>query len=145
MMGEAVVVRGLNIVTSDGSQRLVEDACFDVALGEILGLVGESGSGKTTLGLALLHHCRRGLRIDVGTIRVGGRDLRAEGPEGLRQLRGRLVCYVPQDPATSLNPALRVGTQLAECLGPKALRNPATLMDLLTAAQLPATPQLLLA
>ena len=91
MTQEAVAVRGLNIVTSDGRQRLVEDASFDVAPGEILGIVGESGSGKTTLGLALLHHCRRGLRIDVGTIRVGGRDLHAEGPEGLRQLRGRAV------------------------------------------------------
>jgi peptide/nickel transport system ATP-binding protein len=143
MIEEAVVVRGLDIVTSDGRQRLIEDASFDVAPGEILGIVGESGSGKTTLGLALLHHCRRGLRIDVGTIRVGGRNLHAESPEGLRQLRGRLVCYVPQDPATALNPALRVGTQLAECLEPQGLRNAATLQELLTAVKLPANPKFL--
>ncbi len=143
MTEEAVVVRGLNIVTADGRQRLVEDASFDVAAGEILGLVGESGSGKTTLGLALLHHCRRDLRIDVGTIRVGGRDLCAEGPVGLRQLRGRLVCYVPQDPAAALNPALRIGAQLAECLEPQGRRNTATLLDLLTAVRLPASPKFL--
>jgi peptide/nickel transport system ATP-binding protein len=143
MIEEAVVVRGLDIVTSDGRQRLIEAASFDVAPGEILGIVGESGSGKTTLGLALLHHCRRGLRIDSGTIRVGGRDLHAQSPEGLRQLRGRLVCYVPQDPATALNPALRVGTQLAECFEPQGRRNAATLQELLTAVKLPANPKFL--
>jgi peptide/nickel transport system ATP-binding protein len=143
MSEPAVAVRGLNIVTVDGRQRLVEDASFDVAPGEILGIVGESGSGKTTLGLALLHHCRRGLRISAGAIRVGGRDLVAESEEGLRRLRGRLVCYVPQDPATALNPALRIGTQLAECLEPQDRRNAATILDLLAAVKLPANPKFL--
>jgi peptide/nickel transport system ATP-binding protein len=143
MMEEAVIVRGLDIVTSDGRRRLVEDASFDVASGEILGIVGESGSGKTTLGLALLHHCRRGLRIEAGTIRVGGKDLHAQSPKGLRQLRGRLICYVPQDPATALNPALRIGTQLTECLGPQGMRDPATLPELLNAVKLPANPKFL--
>jgi peptide/nickel transport system ATP-binding protein len=143
MTEAAVSVRGLSIVTADGRQRLIEDASFDVAPGEILGIVGESGSGKTTLGLALLHHCRRGLEIGGGSIRVSGRDLRAEDAKGLRQLRGRLVCYVPQDPATALNPALRIGTQLAECLDPEARRDPATLMELLAAVKLPPDPKFL--
>jgi peptide/nickel transport system ATP-binding protein len=133
----AVIVRGLRVTTADGRRCLVDDASLELASGEVLGIVGESGSGKTTLGLALLHHCRRGLRIGGGTIRIAGRDLSAAMPEELRRLRGRLVCYVPQDPASALNPALRIGTQLAECLEPRGRRDPAKLLDLLRAVKLP--------
>ncbi|MGA2397952.1 MAG: ABC transporter ATP-binding protein [Steroidobacteraceae bacterium] len=133
----AVVVRGLCVTTADGRRCLVDDASLELEPGEVLGIVGESGSGKTTLGLALLHHCRRGLCIGRGTIRVAGRDLGTAAPEELRQLRGRLVCYVPQDPASALNPALRIGTQLAECLEPRARRDRTQLLDLLSAVKLP--------
>jgi peptide/nickel transport system ATP-binding protein len=138
MKQRAVVVRGLRILTADG-RCLVDDGCLDLAAGEVLGVVGESGSGKTTLGLALLNHCRRGLHIGAGTVRIGGRDLCTEPAERLRQVRGRVVCYVPQDPASALNPALRIRTQLAECLPPER-REPAVLLDLLTGVKLPADP-----
>ena len=90
---------------------------FEIAPGEVLGVVGESGSGKTTVGLALLGHARRGLRIAGGSVLLGDLDI-------LDARRGRssggcaasLVSYVPQDPASSLNPALRIGTQLREVL-----------------------------
>ncbi|MEA3152024.1 MAG: peptide/nickel transport system ATP-binding protein ddpF, partial [Gammaproteobacteria bacterium] len=140
-MTAPIVVTGLGIVTA-GGQRVVEDASLTVAAGEILGIVGESGSGKTTLGLALLHHCRRGLRVGAGSIRINDRDLHAESAEGLRQLRGRVVCYVPQDPATALNPALRIGTQLRECLEP-ADATQDRLLELLAAVKLPAKPAFL--
>jgi peptide/nickel transport system ATP-binding protein len=133
----AVIVQGLCVITADGRRCLVDDASLELEPGEVLGIVGESGSGKTTLGLALLHHCRRGLRIGGGTIRVAGRDLGTAAPEELRKLRGRLVCYVPQDPASALNPALRIGTQLAECLEPRARRDRTRLLDLLSAVKLP--------
>jgi len=136
MTGKAVVVQGLRIVTTDGRRCLVDDGCLELASGEVLGVVGESGSGKTTLGLALLHHCRRGLRIDGGTVRIDGRNLCTEPAAGLRQVRGRVVCYVPQDPASALNPALKVGTQLGECM-PRERRDPAALLELLTAVKLP--------
>ena len=80
------------------------------------GVVGESGSGKTTVGLALLGHARRGLRIAGGSVLLGDRDILALDEEQLRRLRGSLVSYVPQDPASSLNPALRIGLQLREVL-----------------------------
>ena len=133
----AVVVRGLCVTTADGRRCLVDDASLELEPGEVLGIVGESGSGKTTLGLALLHHCRRGLCIGRGTIRVAGRDLGTAAPEELRQLRGHLVCYVPQDPASALNPALRIGTQLAECLEPRARLDRTRLLELLSAVKLP--------
>jgi peptide/nickel transport system ATP-binding protein len=112
----AVSVRDLQIVTTSGRVPVIIDVSFDIAPGEVLGVVGESGSGKTTVGLSLLGHARRGLRIDGGTIMLGDQDILSLGDEELRQLRGALVSYVPQDPASSLNPALRIGLQLREVL-----------------------------
>ncbi len=113
--GPAVTVRDLEISTTNGTV-VVHDVSFEIAPGEVLGVVGESGSGKTTIGLSLLGHARRGLEITDGTILLGDQDIRAMGDSELRRLRGSLVSYVPQDPASSLNPALRIGTQLREVL-----------------------------
>lgn len=139
----AVRVDGLRIVTANLSHRLLDDISFDIASGEVLGVVGESGSGKTTLGLALLHHCRHGLAFGAGVIRVDGKNLCAESTAGLRRARGRLVCYVPQDPASALNPALRVGTQLAECFESRVRGGNADLLELLAAVKLPPHPEFL--
>ncbi len=111
----AVSVRDLQIETTTGVP-VVMDVSFEIAPGEVLGVVGESGSGKTTVGLSLLGHARRGLRIAGGTVMLGDRDILTLGDEELRRLRGSLVSYVPQDPASSLNPALRIGVQLHEVL-----------------------------
>lgn len=113
--GAAVTVRDLLICTTSGTP-VVTDVSFEIAPGEVLGLVGESGSGKTTVGLSLLGHARRGLRIAGGTIMLGDEDILTLGDEQLRRLRGSRVSYVPQDPASSLNPALRIGLQLREVL-----------------------------
>jgi peptide/nickel transport system ATP-binding protein len=142
MSEEAVVVANLRITTADERRCLVDEAAFELAAGEVLGVVGESGSSKTTLGLALLHHCRRGLRIDAGSVRIKGQDLCTAAPAALRELRGHLVCYVPQDPASALNPALRIGTQLAECLPPDR-RTQDALLELLSAVKLPRHPDFL--
>jgi peptide/nickel transport system ATP-binding protein len=112
----AVDVRDLQVVIESTGTPVVSDVSFGIGAGEILGVVGESGSGKTTVGLALLGHARRGLRIAGGSVLLGGRDILALGEEQLRRLRGSLVSYVPQDPASSLNPALRIGIQLREVI-----------------------------
>src|SRR5689334_7695940 len=111
----AVTVRNLRIETTRGV-AVVPDASFEIAPGEVLGVVGESGSGKTTVGLSLLGHARRGLRIAGGTVLLGDNDILKMNDAQLRRLRGSLVSYVPQDPASSLNPALRIGVQLREVL-----------------------------
>jgi peptide/nickel transport system ATP-binding protein len=111
----AVTVRDLRIATTSGVE-VVHGVSFEIKPGEVLGVVGESGSGKTTVGLSLLGHARRGLEITGGTILLGEQDIRAMNDGQLRRLRGSLVSYVPQDPASSLNPALRIGTQLREVL-----------------------------
>jgi peptide/nickel transport system ATP-binding protein len=112
----AVVVENLEIQIAATGTPVVSEVSFAIARGEILGVVGESGSGKTTVGLALLGHARRGLRIAGGSVLLGDQDILTLGKEQLRRLRGSLVSYVPQDPASSLNPALRIGTQLREVI-----------------------------
>ncbi len=114
---EAVVrVTGLRVEIAASGTDIIDEVSFSIRAGEVLGLVGESGSGKTTVGLALLGHARRGARIAGGAITVDGRDILGASPRGLRDLRGSLVAYIPQDPGTALNPALRLGEQLEEML-----------------------------
>ena len=109
-------------------------------LARFLAWSASRGSGKTTLGLALLHHCRRGLRIGEGSVRIGGVDLAGLPLTQLRRLWGHLVCYVPQDPGTAMNPALRIRTQLAECLGTPSKVDDEALVSLLEEVRLPTTP-----
>jgi peptide/nickel transport system ATP-binding protein len=109
-------VESLRIEVEATGVDIVDEVSFHIEAGEVLGLVGESGSGKTTVGLALLGHTRRGATIAGGEIRVDGRNVLAYSTRELRALRGRTVSYVPQDPSSSLNPALRIGTQLEEVL-----------------------------
>jgi peptide/nickel transport system ATP-binding protein len=112
----AVSVQDLTIEVAATGTPVVSGVSFEIARGEILGVVGESGSGKTTVGLALLGHARRGLRISGGSVLLGDDDVLALDDEPRRKLRGSVVSYVPQDPASSLNPALRIGIQLREVL-----------------------------
>jgi peptide/nickel transport system ATP-binding protein len=111
-----IVVEGLRVGLRGSPYDIVSDISFQIAPGEVLGVVGESGSGKTTVGLALLGHTRRGAEIRGGSVRLGDTDVLRLGPDERRRLRGRVISYVPQDPAAALNPALRIGTQLREML-----------------------------
>jgi peptide/nickel transport system ATP-binding protein len=112
----ALVVSGLRVSLRGTDTDIIDDISFSIQPGEVLGLVGESGSGKTTAGLAILGHTRRGAEISAGSIVVGDRDILSLGISERRRIRGSVVSYVPQDPAASLNPALRIGTQLMEVL-----------------------------
>ncbi|MFY0732054.1 dipeptide ABC transporter ATP-binding protein [Pseudomonas sp. NFX15] len=109
-------VRDLRVELSEQIDVL-SGVTFSLEAGEILGLVGESGSGKTTLATALLAHARRGARIVGGDVEVSGQSLLTLEGEDLRRARGSLIGYVAQDPATALNPALRIGSLLRETLG----------------------------
>jgi len=113
----ALEVVDLRVEIDHGNHEdIVDGISFRVAAGEVLGLVGESGSGKTTVGLAVLGHTRRGARVARGEVRIEGRDILPLPALERQHLRGKLVSYVPQDPASSLNPALKIETQLDETL-----------------------------
>jgi peptide/nickel transport system ATP-binding protein len=105
-------VDGLRVVLDRGPE-VVDDISFELHAGEVLALVGESGSGKTTVGTALLAHTRRGARTAAGSVEIDGIEL---FKTAVQKLRGSTVAYIPQDPAASLNPALRVGAQIREVL-----------------------------
>jgi peptide/nickel transport system ATP-binding protein len=111
-----VDVDRLRVRLAGSTVDVVDDVSFQVRAGELMGLVGESGSGKTTVALALLGHTRRGLEVAGGTVLVGGTEMVTATKQQLRQLRGAEVAYVPQDPASALNPVLKVGTQLIEVM-----------------------------
>jgi peptide/nickel transport system ATP-binding protein len=116
MSATAVEVRDLRIDLIGRDADVVDEISIAIKPGEVLGLVGESGSGKTTVGMALLGHVRRGGRVGGGAVIIDGRDLSELDAAGLRGLRGGTAAYIPQDPGTSLNPALRLRTQLSEML-----------------------------
>ena len=98
-----------------GIARAVDGVSFTVARGETVALVGESGSGKSVTALALLRLIDPPGRIEPGSvIRFEGLDLLALDEEPMRQLRGRRIAMVFQEPMTALNPVFRVGDQVAE-------------------------------
>jgi peptide/nickel transport system ATP-binding protein len=109
-------VDGLEVVYHTRERRLaaLHDISFRLSAGEILGIVGESGCGKSTLSAALMRLLPPNGDITAGSIRFQGEDVRALEPEELRDLRGRGLAMIFQDPLTSLNPTFRVGTQLVD-------------------------------
>jgi peptide/nickel transport system ATP-binding protein len=116
-LGEVTLtVEGLHIVLDPSGIDIDDEVNLQIRAGEVLGLVGESASGKTTAATSLLDYQRRGARIEGGQIEIDGKDVLAMGPAELRRIRGGQISYVPQDSSASLNPALRIGTQLLEIL-----------------------------
>jgi peptide/nickel transport system ATP-binding protein len=137
----ALAVRGLTVELASGGP-IVDGVSLDVRAGEVLGLVGESGSGKTTTALALLGYARPGARVASGEVRVAGEVLPSGDERVARRLRGKLVAYVPQDPANALNPALRIGSAIQDMLDAhRADAVEATVADALRAVELPVTPE----
>ncbi|WP_169253036.1 ABC transporter ATP-binding protein [Brevibacterium sp. 'Marine'] len=120
---EKIVLRvsDLRVLTNAGDE-ILHGVDFALSRGEILGLVGESGSGKTTAGLACMGHFREGLKFGSGSVSIWPRGDASHLEVGdldevaLRDLRGSRIAYIPQDPALSLNPAMRVGEQIREVL-----------------------------
>lgn len=97
-----------------GKPGALHDVVLEIASGEILGLVGESGCGKSTLSLALLGLLSLKGGKTRGEIQFDGRNLVSLHERDLQRLRGKDLALVLQSPMSSLNPALRIGTQLGE-------------------------------
>ncbi len=100
--------------TRDGIVRAVDGVSFEVAPGEILGLVGESGSGKSITGFSIIGLLDQPGHIANGRVLFKGEDIAQAKPARLRQLRGKSIAMIFQDPMMTLNPVLRVDTQMIE-------------------------------
>lgn len=109
-------VRGLTVTANNanGPVRLVKGVTFGIDRGEIVGLVGESGSGKTMTALAVAQLLQRNLKVQADDLVFNGKDYaRTPRKSDLVMLRERLA-VIFQDPVSSFNPLLRIGTQLEE-------------------------------
>jgi oligopeptide transport system ATP-binding protein len=113
-----LAVEGLRVQfwTDRGTVYAVNGISFEVNRGDTLGIVGESGCGKSVTALALLGILPRAGRVTSGTARFEGRDLLQLPDRDLRQIRGKDIAMVFQDPMTSLNPVLTIGRQLREAI-----------------------------
>jgi len=111
-------VRDLNthFFTDDGEVKAVRGVSFNVQPGETVGIVGESGCGKSVTAMSLLGLVQRPGRVVHGEIIFKGQDLLKLNKKELRNIRGRDIAMIFQDPLSSLNPVLRIGFQINEAM-----------------------------
>jgi peptide/nickel transport system ATP-binding protein len=140
----------VSVGTDEGEARILDRADLTLMPGSIHGVVGESGCGKSTLIRAILGILPKRGRATGGVIRLGVRSLLELPAETLqKEVRGRAIGFVPQDPFQALNPVFRVGTQLLETVrtagDDKASRasKRAQIISLLKAVQLPDAERVL--
>ena len=102
--------------TQDGIVKAVDGVSLSIRHGETLGVVGESGCGKSITALSIMRLIERPGRVVSGSIRLGDRDLLALSDDEMRDVRGKTVAMIFQEPMTSLNPVFTCGSQIAEAV-----------------------------
>ncbi|MGJ4950893.1 ABC transporter ATP-binding protein [Bradyrhizobium sp. HKCCYLS20291] len=105
-----------NLHVAIGAANVLRGVSLRVEAGEVRGLVGESGAGKSMVGRTIFGLLPAKARITAGRVQFEGRDLLAMPDKARRDLLGRRIALIPQDPMTSLNPVRRIGTQMAAVL-----------------------------
>ena len=116
-MSELLKIEGLTVTpVAAPAKLLVNDVSFSLASGKTTCIVGESGSGKSLTALSIMGLLSKQLQRTQGRVIFQGQDLAALDNEQLRQIRGRKIGMIFQEPMTSLNPVLKVGYQIGESL-----------------------------
>jgi oligopeptide/dipeptide ABC transporter ATP-binding protein len=106
-----------HFVLRRGIVKAVDGVSFDLRRGEVLGLVGESGCGKSLTALSIMRLLPKGgARTVGGEVRLGGENILAYTSRQMREIRGRRISMILQDPQTSLNPVFTIGEQLREAI-----------------------------
>ena len=106
----------VTFVRRDRDLPVVKHVSLQIGAAQTYGLVGESGCGKTTMALALMRYLAGNGRVDSGSITFDGENMLAMSEDRLREVRGTKLGMVYQDPATALNPSIRVGDQMTEVI-----------------------------
>ena len=117
-MSATLEVRNLrtHFFTRAGVVKAVDDVSFSVERGQVLGLVGESGSGKSVTGFSIIGLIDPPGRLAGGSILYQGEDLAKLSERDMRHLRGNRIAMIFQDPMMTLNPVLRIDTQMTEAV-----------------------------
>jgi oligopeptide/dipeptide ABC transporter ATP-binding protein len=118
MTDRLLEVKGLKVrfATEDGIVRAVDGVDFELARGKVLGIVGESGSGKSVTALTVLGLTRGPNAAFDGEVLYKGQDLLTMSESRLRDVRGKEIAMIFQDPMTSLNPVYKIGDQIVEAI-----------------------------
>jgi len=132
--------------TDEGVVKAVDDVSFSLSKGEVLGIVGESGSGKSVTNLSIINLVQSPPgKIIGGEILYNGEDLLKMDKKKLRHIRGAKIAMIFQDPITSLNPFLRISTQMIETIQLHQKLNrreaKARAIEMLTLAGIPAAEE----
>ncbi|TFZ04995.1 dipeptide/oligopeptide/nickel ABC transporter permease/ATP-binding protein [Ramlibacter rhizophilus] len=112
--GALLQVRGLTVMA--GESELLSGVDLQLRRGEVLGLVGESGCGKSMTASALMGLLPPGARIGAGSVRLGGQELVGLPEDAMRQIRGKRIGMIFQDPNAALSPVHTIGTQLVDAV-----------------------------
>lgn len=145
--GQSATLQDVRVTTVRPEEAILQDISVAIRPGEFVGIAGETGSGKTTTGMLFLGYLRNGLRLQHGSARIGPQEMLGRSDRELQRYRGTRVAYVPQDPATALNPGMRIGTLLAEIFlahgGSDRHQREARIAALFKALELPNDPTFL--
>lgn len=104
----------VTFATDRGQVQALDGVSLSLNAGETLAVVGESGSGKSVTALSILGLLGDSGRVSDGSIEFGGEDLTKVSDQRLREIRGNQIAFIFQEPMSSLNPVLTIGTQVAE-------------------------------
>lgn len=110
-------IKDLHVQFHTSDHEAVRGIDLTVQDGEIMGLVGESGSGKTVTAMMVVPACCRPEQADFrGRILLDGEDLLHAGGQRIRAIQGKDICVVFQEPMSAMDPTMRIGKQVEECL-----------------------------
>lgn len=106
----------VQVKTKNGAATLVEDINFELKRGEVLGLVGESGCGKTVTSMSILQLLNQKTTTIEGSILLQGRELNGLGENGMREVRGKDIAFIMQNPMNAFTPVFTIGHQFIETI-----------------------------